>query len=268
VRRLRRLLHKRSARWEEAVCVIEGPDLVDAALASRALVEELYVATTARGSDLVSQLASRAAEIGASVASLEPELLARVADAQHPQPVLATVRIPIWRLGDLDGFGPLGFVMVLDNLRDPGNLGTIVRSSDAAGASVVLLTGDCVDPYNPKALRASAGSVFHLPVILGDLPEALSELGRRGLRRYATIVRGGRDPYGENLADPCAVVIGNEAMGLDPVSVALCDESLSIDMTGRAESLNAAVAASLIAFESLHQRRGTSPARQASSLET
>ena len=236
---------------------MEGPDLVDAALSSGADVEALYVDSASLRSPVVAGLVTRAQGAGLDVYSLEPGVLERVADARSPQPVLASVRFGVSSLSDLDAVADLGLVMVLDTLRDPGNAGTIIRTADAAGASAVIFTGDCVDPFNPKTLRASAGSVFHLPLVLASLGDALEYLGGRGLRRFATVVREGTPLQDCDLSRGCAVVIGNEATGLDAPSVALCDESLSIEMAGRAESLNAAVAASLVAFEALHQRRGT-----------
>ena len=260
MRRLRRLLHKRSLRWEEGVCVLEGPDLIDAALDAGAPFEALFVDRASLDEPGLSALVQRVAAAGGATYSLEPGVLDKVADVQAPQPVLATVRFTTSTLADLDRIDPLGLVMVLDDLRDPGNAGTIIRSSDAAGASAVVLSGDCVDPFNPKTLRASAGSVFHLPLIVAGLEETLEYLRARGGRSFATVVRGGTPLRTCDLSGPCAAVIGNEAAGLDETALSLCDETMTIEMDGRAESLNAGVAASLVAFEALHQRRGTTSA--------
>lgn len=263
MRRLRRLIAKRRDRWDEGVCVIEGPDLVEAALDSGVEFETLFVDAAAIGRDDTSALVERVRGADVRVVALAPGVLQRVADAQTPQPVLATVH---FAPGELAQLSAPGLVIVLDNVRDPGNAGTIIRSADAAGAVAVVLTGDCVDPFNPKTLRASAGSVFHLPLVVTSLEGALAHFKTHGVRTFATVVRGAT-PYREaDLSGACVVVIGNESRGLDAQAVARCDESLSIPMAGRSESLNAAVAASLIAFEALHQRCGTTSAGEPRSL--
>jgi TrmH family RNA methyltransferase len=144
--------------------------------------------------------------------------------------------------------------VVLHDLKDPGNVGTIIRSADAAGATAVIVTGQSVDPFNPKTLRASAGSIFHLPVVVASLEATLTQF-RDDAQLLATVVRGGRSHRDVDFTTPSVVVIGNEAVGLDDATIAACDETISIPMDGRSESLNAGVAASLIAFEALFQRR-------------
>jgi TrmH family RNA methyltransferase len=258
VRRLRRLIAQRRERWEEGVCVIEGPDLIEAALDSAVEFETLFVdADAGAGHGASSALVARAQREHVRVAALAPGVLQRVANATTPQPVLATVRFTVRELTDLT---TPGLVLVLDNLRDPGNAGTIIRSADAAGAVGIVLSGESVDPFNPKALRASAGSVFHLPLVTASLATTLGYFASRGVRTFATVVRGGTSYRAADLSGACVVVIGNEATGLEGDAVARCDETLSIPMAGRAESLNAGVAASLIAFEALAQRSDTTSA--------
>lgn len=257
MRRLRRLVAKRSERWAEEVCVIEGPDLVAAALDSGAVFEGIFVDRDAQVRPEVSLLLERARRENIRVFGLAPGVLSKIADVTTPQPILAAVHFVVH---DISWLEPASMVLVLDTLRDPGNAGTIVRSADAAGASAVVFSGDCVDPFNPKTLRASAGSIFHVPLVLAPLSETLAHFRTRGVRSYATVL-GDAPSYLEcDLAGPCAVVIGNESAGLSAEAVALCDERVTITMTGRAESLNAGVAASLIAFEGLRQRRGATRA--------
>lgn len=237
------------------MCVLEGADLIEAALNSSGIeFEALFVDQSSLHDAEVSALCNRADGEGVRVFALATGVIDRVADAQTPQPVLATVHIRVSQLNDLAG---TALVLVLDNVRDPGNAGTIIRSADAAGAVAVVLTGECVDPFNPKTLRASAGSIFQIPVVISSLDETLRHFAGLGVRSYATVVRGGTPYRRADLSAGCVVVIGNEATGLDAAARAQCDEELSIEMAGRAESLNAGVAASLIAFEALAQRRGT-----------
>jgi TrmH family RNA methyltransferase len=254
VRRLRRLVRKRAERWDEGVCVIEGPDLIEAALDSGVDFEALYVDAASVDDVTVVAVIERARRAGVGVFCLDTGVLENVADAKTPQPLIAAVHFRVVTLSDIDASG---LVLVLDNVRDPGNAGTIIRSADAAGAVAVVLTGDSVDPFNPKTLRASAGSAFHVSIVMASFDETLSHFRDLGVRSYATVVHGGTPFRRTDLSGPCVVVIGNESAGLDATTVAQCDESLTIPMAGRSESLNAGVAASLIAFEALRQRSDT-----------
>ena len=145
---------------------------------------------------------------------------------------------------------------MLVDVSDPGNAGTLLRAAEAAGAAAVLFCGGSVDPCNPKCVRASAGALFHLPVSGGGEALAVLEgLGHAGVRRAATVVRGGT-PYDEvDLTGPVAIVLGSEAHGLPAELDALVDDRLTIPMDGRSESLNVAMAGSVLCFESLRQRR-------------
>lgn len=252
MRRLRRLIQKRSLRWSEGVCIIEGPDLIEAALDAHVEFEALFLDVESLNDARVATLSDRAARAGVRVFSLSTGVLDRVADAQTSQPAIAAVRLP---MGSFDEVAPGGLVLVLHELRDPGNAGTIIRSADAAGANAVIFTGQSVDPFNPKTLRATAGSVFHLPVIVAPLESTIAHFVARGYQSYATVVRGGTNLRTLNLTRPSLVVIGNEAAGLDQRTIGQCSYTLSIPMAGRSESLNAGVAASLVAFEALWQRQ-------------
>lgn len=254
MRRLRRLVQKRSLRWSEGVCVLEGPDLVASALASGIEFEAIYVDQTHTSHDTSGELYELAARHGVRVFSLAPGVLERVADATTPQPVLAAVRLPVT---DVDAIPCEGLVVALHDVRDPGNAGTLIRSADAAGATAVIFTGHSVDPFNPKTLRATAGSIFHLPVAVSELDVALNSFASRGAATFATVVRGGVDHREVDYSRATVVVIGNEAEGLDEEAIALCDGAISIQMAGSSESLNAGVAGSLIAFEAMWRRQGT-----------
>ncbi len=251
MRRLRRLVQKRSLRWSEGVCVLEGPDLVEAALESGVEFEAMYVDAVEGAIPSLGDLSARAAKAGVRVFFLDAGVLAKVADAQTPQPVLAAVRFD---QSDVESLPVVGLTLVLHDLRDPGNAGTIIRSADAAGVNAVILTGQSVDPFNPKTLRATAGSVFHLPVVVTTLERTLVHFAAGGASSFATTVRGGASFRDVDYLRPTLVAIGNESTGLDSATVALLDRALSIPMVGASESLNAGVAASLIAFEALRQR--------------
>lgn len=232
---------------------MEGPTLLDAALRAGAAIESVYVAAEAAGRSEVDELATRALSQGLRVFELAPGVLERVADTVTPQPLLTVVRMPEARLEDLSPAAT--FVVVCADVRDPGNAGAVVRAADAAGADAVVCCLGTADPFNPKTVRASAGSVLHLPIVSGpEAPVALAALGRAGLRRVAAVAHGGIPHTEADLAAPVALVLGNEASGLAPAVGAEIDEEVTIPLGGRAESLNVSLAAAVLCFEARRQR--------------
>lgn len=245
VERLRRLLRRRSYRASERRFVLEGPKLLAEAVAAGAPLEAVYVAADDEVEVEVPD--------SVPVRVLQRGVLERVADAVTPQSVLALCRAVDAPLADVLS---TTFVVVAVDLQDPGNAGTILRSAEAAGAGAVVLTGASVDPLNPKAVRASAGALFHLPVVSGgDAVASLDQLGEAGLRRLGTVARGGESLDDADLTGPVAIVLGNEAHGLAPLADARLDGHLSIPMAGRAESLNVGMAGAVLCFEVARQRR-------------
>ena len=181
----------------------------------------------------------------APVFELADGVLERVASTQSPQPLLAVVSLPDRSLADL--VEPT-FVVVADRLADPGNAGTIMRSAEAAGADAVVLTPGSVDLYNPKVVRAAAGALFHLPVFVATIDEVRA----LGLRTVATSSHQGRAYTEVDLKVPVALVVGNEAHGV--ADDAPVDEWITIPHAGRAESLNVAMATTVLCFEVARQR--------------
>jgi RNA methyltransferase, TrmH family len=254
VQRLRRLTGRRRARQAEDCLVVEGAKLVGEAQAAGATIEAVYLdgaAATAADRDLAQACAAS----GAEVLELQPGVLDRVCETVTSQPIAAIVaRIDI-TMAELRDRSP-DLVVICAEVRDPGNVGTIIRGAGAAGASAVICCEGSVDVYNPKAVRSSAGMLFHVPVVAGgDAAEVLDEVGRWGLRRWGTYVQGGCDYADIDLVPPIALVLGNEAHGL-PVSLRPhLDGTLSIPMAASAESINVATAAAVVCFEAARQRR-------------
>lgn len=246
------------------MCVIEGPDLVEAALDAHAHFEAIYVESEALSRAPLRALVDRALALGVRVFSLDGATFARVADAATPQGVMASVHLPIV---SIETMAADGLILVAHDLRDPGNAGTIIRSADAAGARGVVFTGASVDPCNPKALRASAGAIFHVPVAVDNLEAVLGHFRARGASTWATLLDAPLELREVNLSGSNVVVIGSEATGLDADAVAMCENSFRIAMAGASESLNAGVAASLVAFAALWQRQGTGTDASRPSLE-
>jgi TrmH family RNA methyltransferase len=161
------------------------------------------------------------------------------------------VDVPIERLRDAS------FVVICVDVRDPGNAGTVLRSAEAAGADGVICCEGSVDVYNPKTVRASAGSLFHVPVVVGESPvTAADAVGAFGLTRLATVAHGAPDYTTADLTGRVAFLLGNEANGLDETVAAAADARVSIPMAGRTESLNVGMAAAVLCFEAARQRRG------------
>jgi TrmH family RNA methyltransferase len=236
IQRLRRLLGRRSARWDEGAFVVEGATLVEEAVRAGWEVEVQFVAPGATG---VPGLPTRA---------LAPGVLERVATTESPQPVLAVVRMRNAPPPDHPRR-----VLVGAGLSDPGNLGTILRSAEAAGFDLVALTPGSVDPYSPKTVRASAGAIFHVPVVVDVDPTTL------GVELVGTSSHIGEACTSADLSSPLAIVIGNEAHGV-PADVPV-QRWITIPHEGRAESLNAAMAATLVVFEVMRQQGRTSRLR-------
>jgi RNA methyltransferase, TrmH family len=253
VRRLRQLLRKRGLRNAERVLVVEGAELLAVALTAGVRVEAVYVAPEGADVPAVAEVTGRALAVGARVFDLGPGVMERVASTVTPQPVLAVVG---WEPAALDDLVAATFVVVCADVRDPGNVGTVIRTADASGADAVVCCEGTVDPTNPKCVRATAGSLFHLPVVVGGAAvDVVGDLASRGLSTVGASVSGGQDYAEFDWCRPVALVLGNEASGLDAEVAGALDAGVTIPMRGRAESLNVSVAAAVLCFEALRQRR-------------
>src|SRR5205085_416951 len=178
---------------------------------------------------------------GIRIHELAPGVVERVADTTTPQPIVAIVGYTDAVLDDLEA---ADLLVVCVDVRDPGNLGTVLRSAEAAWAGGVICPDGTVDVFNPKTVRASAGSLFHVPVVRGgDALEVLDQVGRWGLRRLATVPRCGTGYTDIDLTRATAFVLGNEANGLPQGIEAGIDDHVTIPMAGRSESRNAVMAA-------------------------
>jgi TrmH family RNA methyltransferase len=219
-------LGRRSARYGERSFVVEGPTLLAEAVAAGLTIEEIF-----RGPSASIDLPT-----GVPVRDVDDRVINAVTDVESPRGILAVVSMPARPLPK-----DASFVVVLAGVADPGNAGTIIRSAEAAGADGIVLTTGSVDPYNPKCVRASAGALFHLPVIVDGDPSAL------GLRSIGTSSHAPMSYLDADLARPLALVFGNEAHGIpDGINV---DVVVAIPHRGRTESLNVAMAATLLCFE-------------------
>ncbi len=244
------LLEKKQ-RDKQGKYLIEGIHLVQEALGARADIECVCY-DTERG--IPAELAEAAsAGLGVEWIAVSDAVIGKCSDTKTPQPVFAVVRKgsgALQPLLDIAG----GLVVVLDGVQDPGNVGTIIRTADAVGADGVIVGAGCADIYGPKVLRATMGSLFHLPVVHGKLDELLPQAKARGIRLAGTSLQAAVNCYAYDFTGPVWLLFGSEGGGLSDEVRDLMDDGLIIPMRGRAESLNVAMAASVLLYEALRQR--------------
>jgi TrmH family RNA methyltransferase len=246
-----RRLHRRGDRIRQGAFLAEGPHVVEEALASGTDVRELFVSAEIQVSERLMSLASAAR---LPVVRASEQVIASMSDTVTSQGVVAVVADPTVSIERIDV--PAGLVVVLAEIADPGNAGTMLRSAVAAGADGVVFAGNCVDPLNPKVVRASAGALFKVPVARDQPPAAVFDhLKSVGLTVIGCDVAAGRSYDQVDLTVPIAVVLGNEARGLTDEWRVFLDETVMIPMAGPVESLNVAVAGSVVLFDALRQRR-------------
>jgi TrmH family RNA methyltransferase len=246
-------LKKRAIREKERRFLVEGAQGVAEAIASGAPVHEVFHAPGA--AERMAPVLERARSAGIPVHAVSDEVMARLTSTVTPQGIVAVAEFVDIPIGHLPA--QPASVAVLVEVRDPGNAGTILRSADAAGTDAVVFTPASVDVYNEKAVRASAGSLFHVPVVRETpLPAVLEALRSRGLAVLAASAGGNTAIHDADLARPTAVLFGNEAHGLQPEVQAMADGTVRVPISGMAESLNLAAASALILFEMARQRGG------------
>ena len=250
-------LAKKAARVESGLFLLEGPQAVAEALTFRPqLMVELYATPSAL--DRHPDIAEAAGDTDVEVEFVTEEVLDSMADTVTPQGFVAVCRQFPTALKDIFAAGPR-LVAILEEVRDPGNAGTIIRAADAAGADAVVFSGRTVDLYNPKVVRSSTGSIFHLPVAVGaDLGNVLERARAAGLSVIAADVKGDDLLSARNdgvLAQPTAWLFGNEAHGLPDEHLELADRVVTVPIYGHAESMNLATAASVCLYESAFAQR-------------
>ena len=245
---------KRKARDEEGIYIVEGIRMYREA--PRAQVREVYVSEqfySRYGEELRLSAWGRQMEI------LSDHVFSHVSDTKTPQGILLVMEqrsCEIREMLELDAQGRKPLLMVLDNLQDPGNLGTILRAGEAAGVTGVIMSYDCVDIYNPKVIRSTMGSVYRMPfVYVEHLPETLEILAEAGIHSYAAHLKGKNSYDQEDYTRGTAFLIGNEGNGLRDEVADAAECYIKIPMCGEVESLNAAVASSVLMFEAARQRR-------------
>jgi TrmH family RNA methyltransferase len=253
--KLLRSLDRKKARREAGMFLAEGARTVSEAMEMGWAPRVLVVTDDAQERTVVRQLLDRALAGGCEVLEVPPRLMESLSRRENAQNVLAAFTPATVTLQALE-LGPDSMVVVLDRPRDPGNLGTIVRTADAVGAQAVVLCGESVDPFSPEAVRASMGSLFVVPIVETDEDDLLEWRARTGIRFVGTALQA-TDPFdGWPVTGASAVVMGTEQSGLTDTLRQACDHLVRIPMRGRADSLNLAVSTGVMLYETWRRRGG------------
>lgn len=246
MKRIVALQKKSKLREEEQVFVIEGKKLFDEVVHDRMdSIEKVYL------SESYFSLAGAMDGIpeGILVEIVSDNVFREISETVTPQGILAVVAMPKYRMEELLTRAKVR-LLVLEDLRDPGNLGTIMRTAEAAGIDGILLSKESVDMYNPKVIRSTMGAIFRMPFLyFEDFQEMLVRLKNAGIILYATHLKGSVEYTQITYDKKAAVLIGNESQGLSAISVQKADHKIRIPMEGQVESLNAAVAAAIVMYE-------------------
>jgi len=242
-----------------ALVGIEGPKLIEEALRAGLRVKTIFVAQGPDGiSDRASEQLLEALSLPqeTEILHLPKKLLDQALATETPQSIAALIEPPQWSWEQLLGSrrNAVPLVIVLAGLQDPGNLGTILRSAEAFGATGVVSLPGTVSAWNTKAVRASAGSVFRVPFLTSEIVECIPRLHGAGLTIFAALSRAAQELHSADLARPVALIIGNEGNGVPGALAARADGTITIPFPGAVESLNAAVAASVLLYEASRQR--------------
>ncbi len=249
-----RLQQKARFRFQEGLFVCEGKRLVQEV--PEELLQEVYIESGRLASDPgLAQWSRELTSRGVRAEEVTPEVMEKMAGVVHSQGVLAVVQKPSFTKNDLIG-NRTPLLIMLDNLQDPGNMGTILRTAEAAGVTGVIGSSDSVDFYSPKVVRSTMGGIFRVPHVTShDFVETIRGLQANGVRVYAAVLTKESKAYDEvDYTRPTAIVIGNEGAGIRKEIASCADWSVMIPMSGEVESLNAGVAAGVLLFEAARQR--------------
>lgn len=241
---------KAKERKSAGIFLVEGIKMFEEMPEEKA--REVYVSEAAERVLRQPAIAEKLCRTGYELVS--EEVFRKMSDTQTPQGILCVVERPKYDLEQLLS-AERALLVVLENLQDPGNLGTIIRTGEGAGITGIVMNRGTVDIYNPKTIRATMGSVYRVPfVCVEDLREAVTAMRKRGIRSYAAHLSGQKRYDDCSFQEGTALLIGNEGNGLTPELANMADEYLKIPMEGQVESLNAGVAAALLMYEAHRQR--------------
>lgn len=251
IKEVRTLCRKRD-RWQKGLFIMEGIKLIDEAINNNVKIKNIFYSdklhSTKDGVEFISKIADYR-----NLIYVPQNIMDQISNMENSQGIIATGYfnpLTVSTLNENSG----RFLIFLDEVQDPGNMGTIIRSLDAFGGDGIILGNGCVDPFNEKVVRATMGSLFRVPLYFSDDGESdIQDLRKKGYRIYATSLKSSIPNYEASYDDKFVIIIGNEANGVSDALISISDESIIIPMDGNAESLNAGVAASIIMYEAMKQ---------------
>ena len=239
IKNVKKLLNSAKERRLQSVLVIEGLRLVREAAPE--MCEQLFL------SESLSKVGEFDTSLYKNVEIVSDEVFRSLSDTVTPQGVLAVVKQPAWTLEQLS-FENGCRLLLLDDIQDPGNLGTILRTAEAAGVDMVIMSEGCADIFNPKVIRSTMGSIFRLPFVTDDLVSVIEMLKTEGVTVYGAALEGSSDYREVEFSEKTAIVIGNEGNGISGNVLNAVNEKIRIPMKGQIESLNAAVSAAILLY--------------------
>ena len=243
-------LKRKKYREELKKFYIEGLRFVEEALDVSNNIDRIIVSEQFY-SNRDNTIMDRIKQMRLQTAIVKDKLFKELADTENPQGILAVLKMPSYSMNDVFDES-CDMLVVLDSIQDPGNMGTIIRTADAAGAGAVIISKGCVDVYNPKVMRSTMGSVFHIPLIFADdLVSTINTLKSKGYIFMAAHLKGTKNYFDMDMTGKIAIIIGNEANGISDEISSISDKLVKIPMPGKAESLNASIAASILIYESV-----------------
>ncbi len=245
IKDVKKLVKSSKERYEQGVYIVEGirmfREIPDNSIVAVYVSESFY----ANNTDLVDCC-------GVEPCVVTDKIFNSISDTGTPQGIMAIVKMNKWSLEDV--LGEDTFVIIAERLQDPGNLGTIMRTAEAAGATGIILSNDSVDVYNPKVVRSTMGSIFRVPVYVSeDLAADIDKLKEKGVTIYGAHLKG-QDFYEKDFKKACGFLVGNEGKGLSDEISSKANDLIKIPMKGKVESLNAATSVAVISYEVLRQR--------------
>lgn len=252
-----RKLRERKYRTESGLAWVEGLRACGDAFTRIDFVEQVITCPETLHSEFADELLSKAAKAGIDVLDVSREVYATLSGKDNPQGMGVVIRQNFTNLCDIDPQAGSLWV-ALDRIADPGNLGTIMRTLDACGGQGVILLDQCTDPYDPTAIRASTGAVFHEQLVRVDTAEFTRWKKDRGIALIGAVaVPGTKDYHSQQYPETMVLIMGSEREGLTPALTSLCDACVSIPMIGHVDSLNLAEATAIMLYEIFNRRRDT-----------
>ena len=252
--KLVRVLHDKKTRNKEKKIILEGIRALESAVNSSIdfnfILYSKKLVNTPRGAKLLKKID----KLGVEHTMISNDNLLQIAQTETSQGVIAIAEQKEYVLSQIDLENKFCFLVLLDSVQDPGNVGTIIRTAEAAGANGVILSKGCVDVYNSKTIRSSMGAIFNIPVVkTQNLKDTVDFLKKKGVRIFATDVKAKEQHFNVRYSGKSAILLGNEAQGLKSDIISKADEKIKIPIMGKSESINVATAASVVIYERVRQ---------------